>query len=79
MRATTTQKARSTRRSSGRGRVGWNTRNLPEHEDLHDEARARGKGGDERADQGGDDREHPPATLTWIPALVTRESLPQIE
>jgi hypothetical protein len=31
---------------------------LPEHEDLHDEARVRAHGGDERAEQGRDDREH---------------------
>ncbi len=31
---------------------------LPEHQDLDDEARARAKGGDERAEQGRDDREH---------------------
>jgi hypothetical protein len=29
-----------------------------EHEDLDDEARARAKGGKERAEQGRDDREH---------------------
>lgn len=31
---------------------------LPEHEDFDDEACARAKGGDQRAEQGRDDREH---------------------